>query len=100
MNKIYNKIISLFNKKNESITHTIVTTSGTKIKCCDSVELFSDETKIIVAKCLVNRKYNIITINDDKIDYILENYNDDIWNQLLNMNITEITEIEDDRLYS
>lgn len=95
------EINSLLNRvKGKEITHIIVTTNGTKIKCYDSVELFSEEIKIIVAKCLVNRKDNIITINDDKVDYILEEYNDEIWNQVINIaNCERVNEKIDDRNY-
>ena len=86
--------------RDKEITHIIVTTNGTKIKCYESIELFSDEIKIIVAKCLVGMKDKIITINDDNVEYILEKYNNDVWNQVMNIaNIDNVDEKTDDRNY-
>ena len=83
--------------RGKEITHIIVTTNGTKIKCYESIELFSDEIKIIVAKCLVGMKDKIITINDDNVEYILEKYNNDVWNQVMNIaNIDNVDEKTDD----
>ena len=54
------KINSLLNRaRGKEITHIIITTSGRKIKCYESIELFSDETKILVAKCLIKMKQHI-----------------------------------------
>lgn len=79
------KINSLLNRvRSKEITHIIVTNQG-KIKCYESVELFSGETKITVAKCLIKMKQYIITIDSDNIDYILEKYDDGIWNQICNI---------------
>lgn len=68
--------------RGKEITHIIVTINGDKIKCYESIELYDNEIKIIVAKCLIGLKQRIIIITDDKIDYIFENYNDDVWNQV------------------
>ena len=89
---------SLLNRiRGEKITHIIVTNNGHKIKCYESVELFSGETKIIIATCLIRLKKYMITINDDKVDYILEKYNDNTWNQVLNIiNIDGVDESVDD----
>ena len=98
MNKIKSKIISLLDRINgKDITHIIVTNNGHKIKCYESIELFSDETKITVAKCLIRMKQYMITINNENIDYILENYNDDIWNRLCNIGNVSVSEENDDR---
>ena len=96
------KINSLLNRiRGEEITHIIVTTNANKIKCYESIELFADETKITIAKCLIKTKKYIMTINSDNIDYILEKYDDDTWDQVLNiMNVNEIDEAcDDNRLY-
>ena len=96
------KINSLFNRiQNKEIAHIIITTKGDKIKCIDSIELFSDETKFIVAKCVRKFKYQIITINNDNVAYILEKYDQDTWDKVLNItNVNEIDETcDDNRLY-
>lgn len=100
INNCKSEINSLLNRvMGEGITHIIIT-NGNKIKCYESIELFSDETKIIVAKCLIKMKKRIITINDNNIDYISEKYNNDIWNQMINITNTNDDEIIDDnRLY-
>ena len=97
------EINSLLNRvRGKEITHIIVTTNGDKIKCSESVELFSDETVMIVAKCLNRMKQYIMTINNDNIDYILEKYDGDVWKQISNIannNVNNDGEIIDDRLY-
>ena len=82
--------------RGEEITHLIVTKDNNKIKCYESIELFSDETKFIAAKCLIGKKQHIITINDDNINYITEKYNDDIWNQIYNIGSVNLNEKNED----
>ena len=95
------EINSLLNRiRGKEITHIIITTNGDKIKCYESIELYSDEIKIIVAKCLVGIKDYIITINDDNIDYILEKYDDDVWNQIVNITNTNNNDVEKNYDYS
>ena len=95
------EINSLLNRvRGKEINHIIVTTNGHKIKCYESAELYTNEIKIVVAKCLVGLKQYIITINDDNIDYILENYDDGIWDQVINIaNQPENIESVDNRHY-
>lgn len=93
------EINSLLNRiRGKEITHIIITTNGDKIKCYESIELYSDEIKIIVAKCLINMKQYIITINDDNIDYILEKYDDDVWNQVVNI-VSTNNDLVDEKNY-
>jgi len=84
----------------QEITHIIVTTSGKKIKCYESTELYSDETRIIIVKSLNRLKQKIITIDYNNIEYVIEKYNDNTWNQILNIsNMSNDDEIIEDRLY-
>jgi len=71
--------------KGAEITHIIVTVNGDKIKCYESVELFSDETKILVATCKIGNKKSIISIDSNNINYIYEKYNDNSWTEVLNI---------------
>lgn len=85
----------------KEITHILVTTDGKKIRCIDSLELFDNENKIYVAKCLKGLKYNITTINSENVEYIMENYNCDIWDTICNINPmnTDIDDENIDRFY-
>lgn len=95
----WGEIISLLDRvRGKGITHIIIT-GGKKIKCYDSIELFSDETKIVVITSLIGLKKKIITIDYDKIDYICEKYDDDIWNSVMNITCNTKEEIVEDRLY-
>ena len=94
------KVKSLLSRiRGKEITHTLVTNNGDKIKCSESIELYSNETKIIVAKCLRGIKEYIITINSDNIDYVLEKYDDDVWDQILNITVNTDDNVVEDRLY-
>ena len=80
------------------ISHILITKIGDKIKCLDSIELYdSEENKIIVAKCHIRLKTKLVTINFENVEYIIESYTDDIWNNLLNIpqpeNIKEVNRL-------
>ena len=86
INNCKSEINSLLDRvKGKEITHIIVTTDGNKIECYESIELYSDETKILVATCKIGNKKSVITINGDNINYIYEKYNNDTWNEILNI---------------
>ena len=46
--------------KREKITHTLVTVTGDRIDCYESVELLSDEDIIVVAKVKVDGKTQLL----------------------------------------
>ena len=90
INNCKSEINSLLGRiKDEEITHIIVTTDGNKIECYESVELFSDETKILVATCKIGNKKSIISVDSENINYIYEKYNKDSWNEILNIANTD-----------
>ena len=81
----------------KEVTHIMVTITGKKIKCVESLELFNGENKIYVAKCLNRLKYNIITINSENVEYIIETCDNDIWNMLCNINPVN-TNVDDENI--
>lgn len=94
------KINSLLNRvKGKEITHILMTTSGDKIKCHESIEVFSNEAKFMLAKCQIGIKQYIITIDDNNINYILEKYDDKTWNRVLNIGNIDDEETIENGLY-
>ena len=68
--------------RGNKVTHSFITVTGDKIDCYDSVELLSDEDVIIVAKAKVDGKTKIVTINQMNIQYTVEVFEADTWNQI------------------
>ncbi len=95
------EINSLLNRiRGKEITHILVTNTGQKIKCVESIELFEGEIKIIVAKCQIGLKNHLITIYDDNVEYITEPYDDKTWNTIINMKpMNNDVDIENEKLY-
>lgn len=95
------KIKSLLDRvRGKEVTHIIVTTTGDKIKCIESTDLYDGDIKIVVAKCIIGSSEKILTINYDNIEYILENYNDNVWNVIINLPVNNSVDNENDNLYS
>lgn len=100
INNCRSEINSLLDRiRGKEITHTFVTVDGDKIKCIDSIELYSDETKIIIAKCQIGLKTSLVTINEENIRYTIEDFDDEVWKTLRNMPTNFETNETDDRLY-
>lgn len=86
--------------RGKEISHIIVTTNGNKLKCYGSVELPSEEGSITIAKCLVGLKIKLLVIKSDNVAYCIEQYNDETWNTLINIDDDNyVDENTDDRLY-
>ena len=90
---MFNKII---NKIKNEITHTIITVSGKRIKCYDSLELYDfNENKLIVAYAKIKGKRKLVTIKDQNVDYMIENFNWDVWNELVAL--TQMTDSDGEK---
>lgn len=87
MSKIYDSLNDLIDRIfGREITHTLMTNTGRKIRCAESMELFDSENKIYVGKCLENLRYNIITINSDQVEYISEKFDEETWSMICGIN--------------
>ena len=95
------QIVSLLNRiRGKDITHVIITKSGNQIECYDSIDLYDDENKIIIAKAKIKNRDRLITINDDNIDYMLEDFTENTWNEIMKYALLEpAQQIEDNVSY-
>lgn len=83
------------------ITHVLVTVTGNKINCMESIDLYSDEDRIIVAKCRIGIKTKLVTINANNVEYTIENFEGKTWSQLNGIAFNGETKIEvdDNRMF-
>ena len=85
-------IINKINKIKEKIfpvRHTIVLKDKTKFKCRASLEAYitknDEEKEILILDTKINHRRQIVTVSRENVNYIAENYSNEIWKEILFM---------------